>query len=683
MIIGARPFAHVGVVGIAATLLASDSPTLVFFEMQTLLLALHVSLAQGTGGLPTPVPTDSAIRARVDSATRAFQTQWRYAWQETQREQPSLSGVYVKDADMRSLSLHCHWVATSLRIRDRVVRGAVRAHAMCPIWYRLDGPRIDDERHGIDLGLTRSRRRAIQPLRQALRSLLDSAALHLPGDVHVTGQRVRFALDAGDFIGARSAATACNGDRAQCELLRGMVMYYLGEIAGADSAFTTAASLMGDDERCAWNDVGVLLEAEEQRDYAAIACAARVDMERRLWWLSDPLYLEPGNERHAEHFARKVQNTLLSPLGFDGRLHWEPKQGGEAVAETLVRYGWPYQMYWGGPDADRGHDEWLIKNGADTAPPYVAMEYARDRLHTVPRLSAIRSPFHAQPDDWQLNAPAGDDDWWPREHYSRDRSAIAQLPVGQSVMLRRRSSTRFVWAADLDAAELARPRGDSVQAFLFQSRAVANVASVGAFPGRVGNPLIIDAPLREGEALLSIELNGDRAHPAARTRFGATIPATLADFADGMALSQPLLFDPTADINSSLDADAAVRRMHGTTTFRKPRRIGVYWEAYGFDAADTVEIEVQMAREDRAGIFARVAGVFRLGPGNAESLGIRWREAPGSSRAMQHREGNVPVQMRSIVLDVSRLSRGTYRLQLSVSRAGVSAISAARRLEIR
>ena len=41
---------------------------------------------------------------------------------------------------------------------------------------------------------------------------------------------------------------------------------------------------------------------------------------------------------------------------------------------------------------------------------------------------------------------------------------------------------------------------------------------------------------------------------------------------------------------------------------------------------------------------------------------------PGSSRAVQRTEGNVPVGMHSIVLDLSRLSRGTYSLEVTVNR---------------
>ena len=320
------------------------------------------------------------------------------------------------------------------------------------------------------------------------------------------------------------------------------------------------------------------------------------DLEKRLWWLSDPLYLEPGNERRAEHFARKVLITLLAPLGDDGRQRWQQKKGGEAVAESLVRYGWPSQMYWGGPVADQGHDGWLIMYGADTAPPYPAREYTRGRLHTVPLPDALRSPFQAKPDNWQLNAPAGDDDWWPVEHYARDRGGIVQLPVGQTVMLRRWGTIRFAWAGDLNATVLARSNGDSVHASFFLSNSIADVASHGTSGGRVGRPLVMDVSLRPGAALLGIEVPGESVRAAARTRFGVETPGPLAALAGATALSQPLLFEPSGDAAHPRDANAAVSRMYGTTTFAQWRRIGVYWESYGFAATDAVEIECDDAR---------------------------------------------------------------------------------------
>ena len=123
--------------------------------------------------------------------------------------------------------------------------------------------------------------------------------------------------------------------------------------------------------------------------------------------------------------------------------------------------------------------------------------------------------------------------------------------------------------------------------------------------------------------------------------------------------------------------------MLGSTTLTKPRRVGIYWEAYGFTVNDTVDIEVQISREDRPGIFSRVFGAFRLGQERDANVGIRWREAPGNSRAIHRLEGDVPMQMRSVVLDIAGLARGSYRLQISMAGTRGTAATSDRAFAIR
>jgi hypothetical protein len=176
----------------------------------------------------------------------------------------------------------------------------------------------------------------------------------------------------------------------------------------------------------------------------------------------------------------------------------------------------------------------------------------------------------------------------------------------------------------------------------------------------------VNAPLQPGVALVGIEIPGDSTRAAARMRFGVEIPATLSALAGERAVSQPILFEPTADAATVIDAESAIARMYGTTTFLRARRIGVYWEAYGFSARDTVEIELHMSRENRPGVFERVSNALRVGSQDASRVDILWREVPETSRAVHRMEGSVPVGMHSIVLDLSRLSRGTYSLQITV-----------------
>ena len=649
--------------------------------MLTLLLAAQIAANQTTPPARSSTPSDSAaIRARVDSAIVAFLREWRGAWEDTERKHPLLaSSDYVRDGDERGLALHCHWDNPKQWLRNVMIRSAIPAQGTCPRWYPPGGTPIDDERQGIDNGLDGKVRPLISLRRSGVRYQLDSAAKLLPGDLHLTGQRVRFALDARDVAGAARAALSCTGNAAQCSLLQALVLYRLGDVARADSSFAAAAAQMGDSERCAWNDVRALLDEDERVVYERLSCADRAQFEAQLWWLADPLWIEAGNERRVEHFARRVMISLAAAFGEDERQRFTPRKGGDAVIESLVRYGWPSHMFWGGPGVDRAHGGWLLTHVADTAAPYVVREYTRERrYHVLPSLRALNAPFEILPDPWEISAPNGDDNWWPVEHYARDASDIAQFPVGQSGMLRRRDVARFVWAADVDSAVVA----GRLTATVFESRSVAVVKRVASATIHAGKPIALDASLREGPTLIGIEIPGDSTRAAMRARFGATIAEPLSALGSGRALSEPLLIDPPADA-ARVDDSVAVARMYGSATFAKLNRIGVYWESYGFRANDTLDVELRITREDQPNVVQRAIRVLGLGSPAGGSVGVRWREVPGSNRSIQRLEGDVPVQMRSIVVELSRLARGRYRLQLAMNRPGEAPSLSERMFELR
>lgn len=630
-------------------------------------------------------PADSArLRAMIDSATRQFQLEWSDAWKDTQRAHPLLaSGEYVREGDERGRALHCHWTAVTRWMKQHVIAGNTVAQADCPRFLPPDVVSVDDERRSLDNGLAPRYRWRIAAARAQLRLLLDSAAQQLPHDIHVAGQRVRFALDDGDVAGAARAAAACGFEPAQCGLLQGLILYRVGDIARADSAFVAAAALMSADKRCEWNDVRLLLDASVRPRYESLPCSARAELEARLWWLADPLWIEPGNERRAEHFARKVTIGLVAALGDDGRQHFMPREGGESVMETLLRYGWPSQMFWGGYDVDYSHGSWLRARGAEVAPPYVVREYTRHgRLHTLPPAPTLDAPFTAPRGGWQLNAPDGEDDWWPQEHYARDSSEIVDLPAGQSVMLPRRDSTRFVWAGDLDSATAGRTIDSTRRATLFDSRSVGSVRQVASFSLR-GARAVVDAPLAAGRTLLGIEVPGDHLHAAARARYGIEVGAPLSALGAAKALSEALLFDPPGDAAGSVETAQAVARMYGSTTLRRAARVGVYWESYGFGAADTVDVSVRVTRQDQPNVVVRAMHVLGVGDPAGNDVAVRWREVPGNSRALQRLEGNVPLQLRSIVLELSQLPPGGYVLQLGMNRPGEAAVTSERRFSLR
>jgi hypothetical protein len=650
--------------------------------LRPLVFALQIGVLQSS----VVTPADSArLRAHVDSAVAGFFAQWTRAWMRTESEHgfPSTGEYAGKDDNLRLSSAHCHWDAASDWVRRRLIKGSTTAHATCPKFVPPDDSLDGDERNAIDNGLSSAYRPAITAARTHLRAVLDSAARALPHDIFLTRQRVRFALDAGKFEDAVSAALSCGYAPASCGLLQGLILYRLGDAARADSTFGAALDLMTPEDRCDWSDVRMLLEPESRSKYEHMTCAERARFNAQLWWLSDPLWSEPGNERRAEHIARKATVQLIAPLGTDGRQYFAARQGGESVMESLVRYGWPSQFFWAGPATDSSHDSWLRAHGAAKAPPYSVREYTRERrLHTVPLPSTLDDPFGAARDGWQLTGH-GDDDWWPTEHYARDRSALVAFPIGQTVMLQRRDSTRFIWAGQLDSATRGPTSDAGRPVILFDSRSVGDVRRVGTFSVRDGVRAIVDASLAGGRTLLGLEVPGDSAHAAARARYAITVLAPLTELRGGRAVSQALLFDPPADAGRAVSADAAIDRMYTSTTLTNATRIGVYWESYGFHSADTVDLTVRIVRKDRPSAVVRAIRVLGIARAGDDSIGVHWREIPQNSRAIQRMEGAVPMQMRSIVLDLSRLPHGEYVLQLGVNRPNEPPVSSERTFELR
>lgn len=400
--------------------------------MLPLLLVAQLAVASNAG-IGSRAATDSAMRERAESTTRAFLAYWHEAWRETQEERRPRSArdaeFSLRDDDTRAWALHCHSPPPRASVQRHIIVGTTPAQPRCPSWYPASAPPVGDERRGIDAALSPTRQRWVSQLRLQLRRLLDSAAQRWPNDLFLTRQQVRFALDGGDLAGAASAAASCHADPIQCGLLQALILHRAGVVAVADSAFLAAADMMAEVQRCAWTDIGALLDRNARERYDAMSCVERASLNARLWWLADPLFMEPGNERRAEHFARKVTLQLLAEPAEDRRFPLHRDAGGESVTEGFVRYGWPTQTYWGGIAVDRGHDQWMVKNRAQRAPPYVVPEYSRNRLHTTPRPTTLDAPFDASADDWQLDGLPDDSDWWPVEHFARDLGRSSSFPL--------------------------------------------------------------------------------------------------------------------------------------------------------------------------------------------------------------------------------------------------------------
>jgi hypothetical protein len=77
--------------------------------------------------------------------------------------------------------------------------------------------------------------------------------------------------------------------------------------------------------------------------YRAVGgCGERQSFEERFWWLSDPFWSVPGNERFDEHLARNVQarlrDEILRVAPQDFWTNMDEETPGRETAHTRTRH---------------------------------------------------------------------------------------------------------------------------------------------------------------------------------------------------------------------------------------------------------------------------------------------------------------------------------------------------------
>ena len=407
-----------------------------------------------------------------------------------------------------------------------------------------------------------------------------------------------------------------------------------------------------------------------------------------LWWLSDPLYIDPGNERRAEHFSRLVAVGLRGVIARDEQFEWRPDNGGDALKELLIRYGMPSYR-------------WSISAYATEEPghtwrafSYATYEYAPGRLQTIPDWHTVEHPLTAKSADWVIADPklpvklytfatdresrglvaaaARVGSWWPQQHFAPS-APLVQLPDGQVAFLRRDNAVIFATATDLDSALLLRTPSQRVNATLLLTSEPDSVLRVARASVAVGSPLVLYAPIESRASLAAIEFpaNGPAGPPGGRTRFGIAPPSTLSAMKPGeTAISDiVLVMAPTDGTDLPKQPEQLLPKMAGSAQIAKGARLGIYWETYGFAPADTVEIAVWVERNTPQGILRRFGTTLGIATDFNTPVVQSWTESAVDSRAFVI-PGATPIIGRSLVLDASHLRAGDYWLDIVVRKRG-------------
>lgn len=468
----------------------------------------------------------------------------------------------------------------------------------------------------------------VREARSELLASLEEAAARLPGDAWIAGQLVFYHVEAGRPAEALAVARGCRAERWWCDALAGYSLHAGGDFAAAETTFEAALAGMPPAERARWLEIEHLLDGEAATAYRRTDGAERDDFRRRFWWLADPLWSLPGNDRRSEHFSRQVLDRVLEDARTPFEMSW-----GDDLREVLVRYGWPtgwerirartWALGSGGGDAGVvGHDppgERRFAPGGEL----LAEPYERGFFRGDLEEEGARSTY----------APAYAERFLDLDH--------------QIAVFRRGESARVVAGWKVPAESLA--GAERVEAAL----------AVSTGPDRT--PLLVRAAGRRTSgahdltvpwepAMVSVEALVREAGLAGRARLGLPLAGTAGS---RPALSDLLLIGPAEPLPVSLEE--AVERARGTTRVDPSEPVGVFWELYPPGGGPyAVRMSIRL-RDEGGGFWKGLGSLLGLADRSAGSVALEWEETVPARAA---------VQPRALVLALPDLPPGAYALEL-------------------
>lgn len=459
-----------------------------------------------------------------------------------------------------------------------------------------------------------------------LRSSLDSLGAIDSANDYIAGQRVRYAIEAGDAAGAAAAVAHCAATPWWCEALRGFAWHRAGAEAASAAAFDSALADMPDSVRCKWLDVrswipsGTRIDSTRDTD----DCAARADMSTRVFWLSAPLLTWRRDAVRDELFSRRTLIKLLSGTPNPQFTFW--RWDSEALS---LRYGWP--------------DQWAREENPIGSIDYSSIRVVGDEprpsFSVVPSARALESPFTAKPGDWHLIDNRGA----LMRYAPRWLRSIDTLPV-QIARFRGHGDSMVVVAAFdgrtiVDSGGRAMIAAASLSTGLAPESTLAIGLTTALTPSAPAGAIVLVAPAHP--ALGAVEVFDTVAGRAARWRAG------IRPLSDSAAISDLLV----GRAGSAFDAhtpDAAARVAIPTLRVSPRDTLALYWESY-LRPPPAVPVRTTVRLTRSTGFFGRMFGHKHVGPA------LSWEDAYPD-----------PAPGRSIRFGLAGVPPGHYRLEVTV-----------------
>jgi hypothetical protein len=465
--------------------------------------------------------------------------------------------------------------------------------------------------------------RAVRSSREALVRILRETLTEHPADGWSSGQLVRYLVELERWDEAGVAAQECLAAEWWCAALWGYVAHHTARFQEAEVHFEAALAQMPEAERRRWLDLEPLLDTEDVATWRELNPDERDALQRRFWWLADPLWSVPGNERRTEHLARHTYVLMLRHAHTPARVEY----GGE-LERVVLRMGTPAGFV---VAPERG------VGGRRRVATYFE-PWAREFLPTFRMVHELAS---VKPSDWPPPGVPVRTEYRPG--YARRFADIDH----QTARFRRGSSTLLLLSWELPPS----PGAGPVNTFVW-ARADAGD---GAVPLRLLEPPGRHAllhPLAAAARLIAVEAYAAEDAWAARLRRGVA-----ALDGSAFALSDLLLLD-SCDVGATPNLDDALHCARASTSLRPGERVELFWEVYGLAVEEPVAVTLSLQGDGSAavGLFARL-----LRPGSRESnFGMQWDEVMGGG----------DVVAGTLALKLSDLPAGEYTLTLTMTRAG-------------
>lgn len=422
---------------------------------------------------------------------------------------------------------------------------------------------------------------------------------------------------------AIEVAEQCRAVGWWCDLVLGMAHHRSGGSAQADIHYRSGLARGDPDLVCLLTDITQLVAGRDEDTYRRLPCPSpkRNEFADRFWRLSDPFLTRSGNDRWTEHVTRRFELVL------DGRLGGRGVTNSRVIAE-ITRRGHP--------------DSWIARTRQIDF--WRSEEAARYRFTPASLvgdgLQALR---------YELQAGR-----WDEGYTSLEYGPVFEVP-GQVARFLEGDSLVLAVAADLDEAPF-----DPVDIrFMASGGGDGPVARTGA-PGDQSPSFMVTteaAPL-----LVGLEAFGTRGD-AARMRDGVLPLAT-----DAAAVSDILVLDPLLPELPGSRAEAA-RAMHPQTWIGNAGELVVYWEIYGLEADEPVEITVAL-QTGGAGLLTRVLRTLG-GQAGASATTVSWTEPVAG-----------PTHPMAMTLEVERLEPGDYDLNIDIRGPDGSTAATTRRIRL-